>query len=451
MEKRETWGSKIGFMLAVAGSAVGLANIWRFPYIVGENGGAAFILIYLFFLFVIGFPVFLSEMLIGRAAEASPGLAYAKLSERPAWGWAGRLTVLTGFIVSAFYSAIAGWVFGYFVEALLDKITAFQTTGQSRQYFHNLLQTPAWCAAFHFLFIAVCSFILYFGVRRGIERATKVMMPALFFMLAILVAKGVSMPHAEKALAFLFAPDWSALSPNALITALGQAFFTLSLGQGTMVTYGSYLSKKENLFTTSIPIVLIDLLVSLLSAIAVFTIVFSVGMEPNEGPGLLFQTLPWVFSQLQGGYLMAIAFFFLVLLAAITSQVSAMEPAIAYLRDERGLKRHSAVFTVALSAFSLGLPCALSFSTFSQFDLFGLNPLGFLDALCSKILIPTGALLATIFVGWVWKFPHAFKELQTGDNGLFNRYPSLKGYLVLCIRYVSPILILIVFYHTLSQ
>lgn len=443
--KRDTWGSKIGFVFAVAGSAVGLANIWRFPYIVGQNGGAAFVLMYLFFLLIIGFPVFLSEIIIGRKTQTSPSGAYKELGKSNFWSFPGKLTILTGFIVSGFYSAIAGWIFGYLVEAGLGNITAFETTAQAGEYFTQQISTPIWGLFFHFLFLFVCSSVLYLGVRHGIERGTKIMMPLLFITLILLVLKGISLPNADKAIKFLFRPDWSELTAQSMLIALGQAFFTLSLGQGTMVTYGSYLKKNENIITTCIPILFMDLLVSILSAIAVFTIVFSVGVEPNAGPGLLFNTLPWVFSQISGGYFLAIAFFLLVTLAAITSEISAMEPFIAYLRDELGWTRHTAVLTCGLGAFIMGVPSVLSYSLFSNISILDMPILDFMDYLCSSILIPLGGLLAVIMVGWVWGYNNAYEHLKQGADNLFEKQRWLKPYFGICIKYIAPISIVVIF------
>lgn len=437
-------------MLAVAGSAVGLVNIWRFPYIVGQNGGAAFILIYLLFLCLIGFPVFLSEILIGRKTELGPAGAYRKLGKRKFWAIPGILTVLTGFIVSGFYSAVAAWILGYLIEAVGGAVSEFQSIEQASLHFEGLVRNPLWNISYHFLFLFICSTVLYFGVRNGIERSTKIMMPLLFATLLFLVFKGISLPHAHKAISFLFNPNWSELTPKALLIALGQAFFTLSLGQGTMVTYGSYLGKKDNVFKMGIPIIGIDLIVSIFSAIAVFTIAFSVNIKPDAGPNLLFNTLPWAFSQLQGGYFLATTFFLLVTLAAVTSEISALEPAIAYMCDEWGYRRHTSVFVCGFGAFLLGVPSSLAFSTFGGFTFFNLSILDFMDFLCGSILIPIGGFVAVVMVGWVWGFNKAFEHLEEGSEGMYQRRRWLRPYLSFCIKYLSPILILIVFLNAIG-
>lgn len=446
---RATWGSRIGFIFAAAGSAIGLANIWRFPYVVGENGGSAFIILYLICLFLIGFPVLIAEILIGRTTQANPSTAFQKLANKPGWGWAGKLTILTGFIVSGFYSSVAGWVLGYLFEVLSGKVTHFQDTVQSGQHFNALLENPFWTVGFHFLFLLACLGVLFFGVREGIERGNKIMMPLLFVVLIVLVLKGLMMPGASRGLTFLLNPNWSALTPTAFIAALGQSFFTLSLGQGTMVTYGSYLGTKDNLLKSCFPVALMDTVVSLLASLAVFTIVFSVGMEPDSGPSLIFHTLPLVFSQIPGGYFLALLFFLLVVLAALSSEISALEPAIAYLTD-KGWKRKSAVLVCGLGAFLIGVPCALSFSVLKNFTFFGETVLDSVAFLASNILIPIGGFLAIFLAGYIWGFENAFKNLQQGATLFFERYPLIKYYFWFCFKISAPFLIVIVFLHALG-
>ena len=244
---RPTWGSRTGFIFAVAGSAVGLANIWRLPYIIGENGGSAFLIVYLLCLLLIGFPVFMAEMLIGRTTQTSPSGAFQKLGGSYAWSFVGKMTIITGFIVSSFYSAVAGWIFGYLLEAIKGSLSHFQVPSDAILHYTALIENPFWGLGFHFLFLFICVSVLYLGVRKGIERGNKIMMPCLLFVLVLLVIKGLTLPNASKGIHYLLSPDWSQLTPASIMIALGQAFFTLSLGQGTMVTYGSYLNKQDNL------------------------------------------------------------------------------------------------------------------------------------------------------------------------------------------------------------
>lgn len=447
--KRESWGSKLGFILAVAGSAIGLANIWRFPYLVGKYGGAAFICIYVLFLFLIGFPVLVSEITIGRKAQLSPSGAF-KMLGGPKWAYAGKMTILTGFLVASFYSVVAGWVLGYLVESLMGNLTHFTSETSSLTHFQTLISTPWWTVLFHFFFVFLSASVLYLGVRGGIERGNKIMMPILFLTLIFLVVQGLFMPNTKHALGFLFFPDWSILTGEALLAALGQAFFTLSLGQGTMVTYGSYLKKKESILGTCIPVVGMDFAISMLAAIAVFTIAFSVGIEPDSGPSLVFQTLPWVFSQISGGYIIALVFFLLVFLAAVTSEISAMEPTIAYLRERFDWSRHKATFLTSLGVFLLGIPSALSYSLLKDTTFFGKPFLDFMEHLCSNILIPLGGFFAVITVGYIWGVKGAIQEITVSEEGFLKRQTWIPGYLKLCFKVVAPLFIVLVFFHALG-
>jgi NSS family neurotransmitter:Na+ symporter len=450
MQNRGSWGSRIGFILAVAGSAVGLANIWRFPYITGVYGGASFIALYLMCLFMIGFPVFISEILIGRSTQTSPSGAFELLGKNRLWGWIGKGTIVTGFLVSSFYSAVAGWILGYLVEAFRGTISSFQSPEQASTHFTSLLEHPLWGLSFHFFFLVLCVSVLYLGVLKGIERWNKILMPMLIGLLFLIVIKGLTLPNAWEGVTFLLSPDWSLITPTAILVALGQAFFTLSLGQGTMVTYGSYTSKNESLLKTCFPVVLVDLLVSTFAAVAIFSIVFSVGMEPSSGPGLLFNTLPWVFSQITGGYLMAVLFFIVVVIAALTSEISAMEPTIAYLMDEWGWKRHKAVLVCGTAVFIVGIPSALSYSVLSNFTIFGEPFVGFMDFICSAFFIPLGGLAAVVLVGWFWGVNNAINELKEGSGDLFDKRRWLLFYFWFCFKYCAPLLIVLVFLNALG-
>lgn len=450
MQKRGSWGSRIGFILAVAGSAVGLANIWRFPYVTGLYGGASFIAVYLVCLFMIGFPVFVSEILIGRSTQTSPSGAFKKLGGSALWGWIGKGTILTGFIVSTFYSAVAGWILGYLIESIRGTVSSFTSPEQAAGHFEGLLHHPLWGLSFHFFFLVLCVSVLYLGVLKGIERWNKILMPLLMGLLVLVMIKGLTLPNAWEGVRFLMSPNWSSITPTAILVALGQAFFTLSLGQGTMVTYGSYANKNENLIKTCFPVVLVDLMVSICAAVAIFAIVFSVGMEPASGPGLLFNTLPWVFSQITGGYLVAILFFIVVVIAALTSEISAMEPTIAYLMDEWGWKRHQAVLVCGAAVFVIGIPSALSYSLLADYTFFGEPFVGFMDTLCSAFLIPLGGLAAVLLVGWIWGVDNAIKELKEGSGNFFDKKRWLLFYFWFCFKYCAPLLIVLVFLNAVG-
>ncbi len=440
---RASWSSKIGFIFAVAGSAVGLANIWRFPYLTGHHGGGAFILLYLLCLFAVGFPSFIAEIAIGRNTQATPSAAFGMLGKNRFWSSIGGGTIITGFIVSAFYSAVAGWITGYLFEAIGGSLVLFSTEEASKNHFLALANNPWWGVGFHFLFLFSCVSVLFFGVKEGIERWSKIFMPLLFGILILLVLQGLWLPGSEAGLEFLFHPDWSRIDAQALIVALGQSFFTLSVGQGTLVTYGSYLSKSEGILSSSLPIVAMDTCVSILSAIAIFSIAFSVGIAPDSGPALIFHTLPLVFGQIPVGHFVSIAFFILVFIAALTSEISALEPSIAYLCDQRGFSRKSAVLLVGAGAFLLGVPCALSTSLLKNYSVLGFP--NFLDAmiyLASNILIPLGGLAAVILAGWRWGMKSFLTEIEGGS--------VVKYYFAFTIRYLSPVLIIIVFLHAIG-
>lgn len=447
---RETWRSSFGFVLAAVGSAIGLANIVKFPYMVGNNGGAAFICIYLISLALISLPVLVSEALIGRTTRRNPSGAMRKLGGSKGWARTGTMVVITGLFVASFYSALAGWILGYLVEAAMGKISHFTDMSQASDHFNSLITTPWWGLLFHFLFLGTCLLVLQSGVRKGIERGCEFMMPLLFVVLLFLVFKGLSMPGSSKGLKFLLHPDWSMVTPTTVILALGQSFFTLSAGQGTMITYGSYMSEKDSLLRACVPIVLADTLISLLAAVAVFTIVFASGAEPTQGTGLIFHTLPLVFSQLPGGYLLGVLFFLLVFLAAVTSEISAIEPVVAYLVDEKGWQRKKAVAVGGLGIFLLGIPSALSYSILSDFQFFGASILEAADFLVTSILVPLGGLAAVLLVGWKWGIQSALEKLAEGSPGLWERFPWARVYLKVVIRYVAPLLIVVVFLRALG-
>ncbi|MBB65013.1 MAG: sodium-dependent transporter [Waddliaceae bacterium] len=448
-QARESWGSRLGFILAASGSAIGLANIWKFPYIVGTNGGGAFILTYLICTFLIGFPVMMCEVLMGRTTQSSPKSAFKKLGGKT-WGFAGALTVFTALLVTSFYSAVAGWILGYLVEALRGTLHHFQGAAEAVTHYDSLVSHPLWGLGFHAIFLFICTFVVLRGVRGGLELGNKIMMPILFLILLLIALKGMALPGAKKGLHFIFQPDWSQLSPTAVLLALGQSFFTLSAGQGTMITYGSYMSKKDNLPLTCVPVIFADVIISVLACIAVFTIVFSSGLEPAAGPGLLFHTLPLVFSQIPGGYLIGICFFLLVTLAAISSEISAMEVVVAYLVDEWSLARKQAVSIAALLALLVGVPSALSYSLLEGFQPLSMPFVFFMDYLCTGLLIPLGGFLAVVLVGWTWGFDNAFQKLCQGGEEFFARWSFLRTYFRICICWVSPLLIVVVFMHAIG-
>ena len=450
MEKykiRESWKSRLGFIFAALGSAVGLGSIWRFPYVVGENGGAIFILMYVLFLFLIGFPILVSEILIGRTCQTSPSGAFRILGRGKFWQAGGMMTIIAGFIISSFYSVIAGWSLGYLIEAIKGKLVQFGAMADATSYYNALSSSYFWNIGFHFLFMVICVAVLLSGVRKGIELGSKIMMPLLFVVLIFLVIKGLSLPNSFQGLKFLFAPNFHLLTPKSMIVALGQAFFTLSLGQGTMVTYGSYLSRSENIAKSCFPIVILNTFIALLMGICIFTIVFSVNMAPQVGPALIFETLPIVFSKIPWGWFVSILFFLLVTIAAITSEISALEPLIAYLIDEKNFSRKKATLYTSLGAFLLGIPSALSIS---GVKFFGWNFFDLISFVSVNILVPAGGLLAILLVGWRWGIKEAFENLKVKEEIFFHKKPLIRGYFYFTMKYLAPLLIVLVLLSILA-
>ena len=443
---RESWRDRAGFALAAMGSAIGLASIVRFPYLVADHGGAAFIALYLLSLFIMAIPILIAEIAIGRDTQRNCYQAFASKGKTLFWKGAGAWVLLTALLVSAFYSALSGWICGYLVEAFSDQLQPLSTSELATTHFKNLLANPWWSVGYHFIFMALSVGLVYAGVREGIERGCKILMPILFVTLLVLVINGLSLPNAGQALEFLFNPNWSLITPGVALMALGQAFFTLSLGQGTMITYGSYLPKKTPFVGSCVAIAFAVILVSILSAIAVFTTVYSANMEPEGGLGLMFQTLPVVFSTMPGGYFLAITFFLLVALAALTSEISVLEPPIAYLVDNHRWKRQNAALAVGAAAFTIGIPCALATSTLSSWTFAGKNILELFDLTATTLLVPLGALLGVLLVVGKWGFNAAFTELT---NGKPENYPAGRFYLKACLKYIAPVLILVIFFSNL--
>lgn len=450
MSRREHWKSQIGFIWSVIGSAVGLGSIWRFPYVVGQNGGAIFVILFVLFLVLISLPVFLGEIVIGKTTQKNPHQAFLQLGKAKPWGWFGLGTIITGFIVSSFYSVVCGWTLGYLVKAIFGNLTHFTNAQGANLYFQNLVETASWSVGTHFAFMFFACLMLYFGVRKGIEAGNKIFMPLLFFILIVLAIQGLTMSGAKEGLKFLFTPDWSALTPGIVIMALGQAFFSLSIGQGTMVTYGSYLTKKDNIPLTGFPITVAVTIVSLLAGIAIFPAVFSIGLMPDEGVDLMFKTLPLVFSKITGGYFISILFFLLIFSAGITSLISALEPLVAFLIDEKNFSRHQAVFWVGIGAFLLGVPSALSFGVWKSVSIFGTSIFLAVVYLSVNILVPIGGLGAVILIGWRWGVDKAKEHLLEGAGKYYRKWTWLQKGILFSIRYVSPIVILIIFLQILG-
>ena len=439
-QPRAHWTNRMGFILAAAGSAVGLGNIWKFPYITGQNGGGAFVLVYLICIAFIGLPIMMAEFLIGRHGQRDVVGSFAALEgKKSPWclvGWAG---VVASFILLSFYAVVAGWCFDYVVKSVSGSFSGLPAD-DINALFGKLVSSPWQVIIWQALFIAATVGVVACGVQGGIERWSKILMPVLFLLLVCLFVQGMFSPGAGAALEFMFRPDFSNLTPQSLLEAMGHAFFTLSLGAGAMITYGSYLSPDSDIFSLSVRITILDTLVALLAGLAIFPVVFAAGLEPAGGPGLVFQTLPIVFSALPFGQILAVVFFVLLSFAALSSSISMLEVSVAYLIDEKGWKRAKATCALGVLAFAFGIPCALSFNLWEDVTPFwGKSFFDFYDLLVSTYMLPVGGLMVAIYAGWFWKAGQEQDELAGNV-----RRPWLYPVWRFLLRFVAPISILII-------
>ena len=441
--KRDSFGSRFGALVAMAGSAVGLGNLWRFPYLVGENGGAAFIIVYMVFVFLLCLPIFISEFVIGRRSQRNAYAAFRDLSGGSAWRWVGLFTIIVPMIVLSYYSVIGGWS----VEYLLKSITFSFTGDASQGAFHSMFTdfvSSTWAPlAVHTVFLLVTTLIVIVGIKDGIEKFSKVMMPLLFFMVVAIAVYSVMLPGASAGLDYLFNPDFSKITGKACAAALGQAFFSLSLGFGTIMTYASYVSKKENILFQSTATAVSDLMFALIAGVAIMPAVFAFGLDPQSGPGLVFETLPFVFGQMPVGGVVAIFFFLALLVAALTSSISMLEVAVAYLVEEKNFSRVWACVLLFAVCWVVGALCSLSFGPLSDIRIAGGNIFDFFDSLSSNILMTLGSLLTVLFVGWRLRKTDVYDEFTNG--GTLSRNAKLFGILWFLIRYICPLAIAAIF------
>lgn len=449
MNERVNFGSKIGAILAAAGSAVGLGNIWRFPYEAGSHGGAAFILIYLACVFVLGMPIMLAEFTVGRHSKSSTGKAYSVLAPGTQWKWIGYLGVLAPLLILGYYSVVAGWTLEYILESLTngfegkspdDFVVAFQSFSQDP--YRPLL----WLLIFLFL----THYIIVKGVKDGIERSSKVLMPVLFILIVVLAACSLSLPNADKGLEFLLKPDFSKVNSDVFLSAMGQAFFSMSLGMGCLSTYASYFSAETQMGKTALSVGLIDTFVATLAGLIIFPAAFSVGIQPDAGPSLIFITLPNVFQQAFGSIpflaeTCSLLFYVLLALAALTSTISLHEVVTAFLNEKFGLKRSVAAWMVTSFCLVTGVLSSLSLGVWET-KFFGLGFFDFLDFITAKFMLPLSGLLVCIFVGWYLKRSVSYEEL-TNRGSLKVCYFS--AYLFI-LKFIAPIVIALIFINELG-
>lgn len=438
-QNRDSFGSMFGVIAAAAGSAVGLGNIWKFPYIAGIYGGAAFLFVYLGFIVAIGLPVMLSELVIGRSSRRNAFGAFKVLAPGTPWRYIGILGVSAAFLILSFYGVVAGWSVEYIVLSIQDGFSN-KSPDEISALFTTLIESPVKPVLFQLLFMLATAAIVIVGVKKGIEKYTKILMPLLVVILIYLCIKSVSLEGAKEGLLFLFKPDFSKLTADGILSALGHAFFTLSLGMGTLITYGSYIKKDNNLVKTVINVTVADTVIAILAGIAIFPAVFAFDIAPSEGPGLIFVTLPNVFHQMPGGYIFSVLFFVLLTVAALTSAISILEVVVAYFKEEFKMGRKGSTLLATVLISILGILCSLSMGVISPYTLFGLNFFDLMDWISANLLLPIGGMFIAIFIGWFYGKKKVQAEIANGGNlsGLL-----LSAFMFL-VKFVSPIAIAIV-------
>ena len=443
MKTPASWSSKIGFILSAAGSAIGLGAIWKFPYTAGTNGGAVFVLMFLVFTLLVALPVQLAEFYIGRKSGKNAVDAFKTLAPNSLWPWIGRMGVFACFILLSFYSVVGGWVLNYVVHAFDGSIHQNADFGA---LFGSTISSPASSIAYQGLFMLMTVWVVKSGIAAGIERANKYMMPALFVLLLLLAVRSLTLDGAMAGISFLLKPDWSHFTPQTMLTALGQAFFALSLGVSTMITYAAYLDKKQDLFRSGNSIMWMNLLVSLLAGLVIFPAVFAFNFEPGQGPGLIFVVLPAVFMKLPLGQILFAVFMLLVVFATLTSAFSMLETVIAAAIREDERKRSKTTWLIGTAIFIVGIPSALSFGVLAEWKLFGKTLFDLWDYMITALIMPISSLLVAVFVGWIRQKSDVLEHMREGSS-----VPQAVIVLWLnALRFLAPVAILLVFANTLG-
>ncbi|KAA3611076.1 MAG: sodium-dependent transporter [Calditrichaeota bacterium] len=441
---RGQWNSKIGFIMAAAGSAIGLGNIWRFPYVAGENGGGAFVLLYIAFVFAIGLPYMYAELSLGRATKKNPVGAIQTILPGSLWKIGGYLGVFIGIGILSFYGVIAGWTILYIYKMMLGDPGGFQ----------ELIANPTVVVPLFAFFIFLTGFVVYRGVSEGIERWSKILMPVFFLLLIGIIVFSFTLDGATKGLEFYLKPDFSKITFSTVLAALGQAFFSLSLGMGTMITYGSYISKEDNIITSGIAVAIFDTMIAIMAGLIIFPALFAMGEDPAVGPLLVFVVLPKLFAAMPGGLIVGTIFFILLSVAALTSTISLLEVPVAYVIDEHKLSRPKVVWIVAIIAFILGIPSVLSQGASEFLTNIAIFPESFADPdflsqmsfLFGDIGLAVGAVILSLFIGWKWGLNKANEEIEIGSPG-FGNAKLIWGIL---IKFVIPLVIFIVLLSTIQ-
>lgn len=441
MKERDSFGNHFGVLVALAGSAVGLGNLWRFPYLVGTNGGASFIIIYLFFVFVICLPLMFTEFVIGRRSQNNVFGAFRTLTQgkKPFWGKIGAISVLCAFVILSFYCVVGGWTINYLVKSVLMQFTEGVNFQQMFEHSSTSTTVPL---IYTLIYVFLTALIVIMGVKNGIEKYSKIMMPLLFLMVIAIAVHSLTLPGASEGVKFLFYPDFSKVTGDTVLAAMGQAFFSLSIGCGTIITYASYVKKDENIISSSAATAIMDLIFAMLAGIAIMPAVFAFGLSPSEGPGLLFVIIPQIFSQIPFGSVLAILFFIVLFFAALTSSISLLEVVVAFLSEEFKMKRSWATFTASLSVTIVAVLCSLSLGLLNDWTICKLPLFDFLDKLSADFLLPIGGLLFVIFAGWKMSDEEYFDELSNGNTLKQKRW--LLYAIRFIVKYIAPIVILII-------
>lgn len=447
--ERGNFGTKLGVILATAGGAVGLGNVWRFPYVTGQNGGAAFIFIYFICILAMGVPVMLCEFVIGRHAQSNTARAYDKLSNGTPWKLVGLMGVLTAALIIGFYGVVSGWTLQYVVASLTGQLHG--TPDYFRNYFSEFMSNPVKPIIWMALLVGMTHFVIVHGVQDGIERASKIMMPLLFILLLVLVGSSLMLPNAMKGVEFLFKPDFSKITGKTFLEALGQSFFSLSIAMGCLCTYASYFKRETNLVGAAFQIAIIDTIVAILAGLMIFPAAMSVGVQPDSGPSLIFITLPNVFEQAFGSipvvqYIVSLAFYSLLSIAALTSNISLHEVSTSFLSEELRIGRRKAAAIVSCMCIIVGAVCSLSLGNWDWAQLFGMSVFDFLDWFTANICLPLGGFFTCLFIGWYVEHKIVRDEITnwgTMNYGIFHVF-------VFVVKYVCPLFILFIFLHQIG-
>lgn len=450
MGERANFGSKLGVILATAGSAVGLGNVWRFPYMAGENGGAVFIMIYVICVVLLGIPCMVSEFIVGRHGQSNTARAYRKLAGGTPWSLIGYMGVLTGFLITGYYAVVSGWCLQYIFASLIGHLQG--DPEYFKTYFTELATHPVKPVLWTVIILGITYLIIEHGVRDGIERASKLLMPTLFILLLIIVGASCMLPDADKGIEFLFEPDYDKLTGDVFLGALGQSFYSLSIAMGCLCTYASYFSRYTNLTKSASQIAIIDCLVAILAGLMIFPAAFSVGVNPDSGPSLIFITLPNVFQQAFAsmplvGYCISLLFFVLLSLAALTSLMSLHEVSTAFIHEEMKVSRKKAALLVTVTTSVIGAFCSLSMGAVDGLVFFGKSLFDWFDFITGQIFLPIVGFLTCIFIGWF--VPHQIVRNEFTNQGELKSigYVRLFHVYIFLVKYVCPLAILFIFLH----